>query len=429
MVKVSVKDISSCEKVITVDVPVDEIKQQYDIFYTEIGKVAKVPGFRPGKAPRDVLTIHYKDTAREEVIKKIIPKSLRQALEQKNINPITYPAIQHIDFDAEKMSKFVFDAHIELRPKIKLDKYDGIQIQAKSVEVKPSEVDELLKNLQESHARFVPLEGRSAQLGDFIACDYICKVDGKEIEKRSEDLIALKEKDYLEGFSTQLIGVNAGDEREVKVNFPSNYTNKDFAGKSGVFHVKVKELKTKKMPELSDEFAKEVGDFRTIDELKNKIRTQIELRKKDEQDYEIEKALLDELIKRSKFEIPKRMAQNRLEAIFEESLHRLRHQGMKEEVEMKERDGLKEKLKPEAERQIRISFIFDEIAEREKITAEPGDFELKFQQLADRHKRSVDEVKKYFEQTEGQKDTLTQQIINEKVLQRVRERAIIKVVS
>ncbi len=423
MVKVSVKELSSCEKILSVDVSGDLIRQEYDTFYSEISKMAKVPGFRPGKAPRDVLAIHYKDTARDEVLKKLIPKSLREAFDTKAISPISSPTIERIDFDVNHLS---YEAHVEIRPKIKLEKYKGIVIKQKPILIEESEMNEALRRIQESHAKYVPLENRPAQMGDFVICDYICLVDGKEIEKRTEDMISIKEKDYLEGFSKQLVGVQAGEMREVKIQFPENYTNKTYAGKEATFKVSVKELKTREMPVLNDDFAKEVGDFQSLNDLREKIRLQIENRKKEEKAVETENALLEELLKKSKFDIPKRMVERRADAMLEETLHSLRHQGMAEEADGKQKDALLEKMKPEAERQVRISFLLDEIAVKEKIEVTGNDYQSKYDLIAKQYRRPVEEISTHFEKTEGRKDSLALQIINEKVIQLIKDHAVIK---
>ena len=426
MVKVSVKEISSCERLLTVAVPSEEVEREYSTFYDQIAKVARVPGFRPGKAPRNVLALHYAQNAREEVLKKLIPRSLREAFSSKNIAPIGNPSIERINFDTNRLS---YDAHVEIQPKIKIDRYKGIVVKQKPIIIDDSEIEEVLKQIQESHAKFVPVVNRSAAIGDFLICDYICYADGKEIEKRSEDMVALKEKDYLEGFSNQLVGVQPGEIREIHIKFPANYVNKTYANKEGVFKVTVKEIKSREIPVLSDEFAKETGDFQTLAELKEKVRQGIESRKKDDQNTETEKVILEEILKHSKFEIPKRMVEKRLESMIDEALHTLKHQGLSEEDETKKREEMREKFKSDAERQVRLSFVLSEIAEREKIKPEEPDFKSKYQVIAERYRRPVEEVETHFEKSENSKESLALQITTEKVIQFLKDNAIVKTIS
>ncbi|MBI4387868.1 MAG: trigger factor [Candidatus Omnitrophica bacterium] len=421
--KVAVKDISSCEKLITIHVAPDQIKQEYNVFYAKAEKVAKVPGFRPGKVPRDILAIHYKDTAREEVLKNLIPKSLAEACRSKDIHPISTPTVQRIDFEQDH---FNFDAHVEVRPKIKIDRYKGLTVKPKPLQVQDSEVSDIMKRIQESHAKFVPIENREAVIGDYLICDYVCNVGGKQIEKRSEDMIALKEKDYLEGFSNQLVGVKSGDKRDVKVIFPQNYTNKKFAGKEGIFQVSVKEIKTRELPAIDDEFAKEAGDFQTVNDLTQKIRTDIETHKKEEQNLEIENALLDLLIQNSKFDVPKRMVERRRNALVEDTIHRLKHQGLNREADAQELETLRQKMQPEAERQVKISFILDEVAQKEKIEAQAADFSAKYETIAKQYRKPFEEIQEHFEKNQNEKESLLLRIVSEKTIQFVKDHAVIK---
>ena len=421
--KVAVKDTSSCEKVLTIHVSSEEIKREGDAFYAKIEKVAKVPGFRPGKVPRDILVIHFKDSAREEILKNLIPKALAEACRMKNVQPITTPLVDHIDFNSDHL---IYDAYVEVRPKIKIDRYKGLTVAPKAIVVQDSEVDTIIKRIQESHARFVPVENREAVIGDYLVCDYVCHVNGKQIEKQTEDMISLKEKDYLEGFSSQLIGIKSGEKRDVKVKFPENYVNQQCAGKEGLFQVSVKEIKTREIPPFDDEFAKETGDFQSVAQLTQKIHKDIETHKKEEQNIEIENSLLDLLIQNSKFDIPKRMVERRCGALSEDTVRRLKHQGLKREPDAKELETLRQKLAPEAERQVRISFILDEIAHREKIEAAEADFHAKYEASAKQYRKSIDEIQNHFEKNQDEKTSLALRIVSEKTIQFIKDHAVIK---
>jgi len=421
--KVSVKDISSCEKQLTILVSEEVIAKEFNLFYTEAAKSAKIPGFRPGKAPRHILELHFKETAREEVLKRLIPDSLRNAFHEKGLAPISSPSVEKIDFQPTRLQ---YEAHIEVRPAIKISKYKGLTVKQKPVVVEEQEISDALKRLQESHAKYVPVEDRPAAMGDFITCDYVCLADGKEVEKRSEDMISLKEKDFLEGFSTQLAGVMPGEAREVRVKFPGNYMNKEMAGKEALFQVKVHEIKSREMPVLNDDFAKEVGEYQTLDELKKKIIEEVNARKKHDQEAELENGLIDQLLKNSKFDLPRRMVSKRLDMLIEETVQRLRYQGLQEEAEASKKEELRKELQGEAERQVRISFLLDEIALKEKIGAIPQDYKEKYALLAQRYRRPIEEIEAHFEKSEHQKESLAMQIISEKAIQHLKDHAVIK---
>jgi len=421
--KINVKEVNSCEKILTIDVPSELVAEEFSHFYESVGKQAKIPGFRPGHAPKHVVALHFRDEARQEVLKQLVSRTFHDAVKQEEIPVIGYPRIENVEFDETRLK---FKAHVEMRPKIKIDKYVGLSAKREPVQVNPSEIEEALRRIQESHAKFQAVEGRDAKIGDFIICDYRLQVDQREVEKRDGEWIELREKDYLEGFSKQLMGVKTGEVREVKVTFPLEYGKKEFAGKQGVFSLTVREIKEKKLPDLDDELAKGAGDYETLADLKKAIEQDFENHKKNEVEKKLENALLDELLKKSKFEIPSGMVERRLNALVEESVQNLISRGAKEEEAAREKETFRKNLLPEAQKQIRLSFILDEIATRERIEATDEDLNLKYQAIAERVRRSVEEVKSYYAKEEERKESLLQQIITEKTIQRIKDKAIIE---
>ncbi|MBI4367934.1 MAG: trigger factor [Candidatus Omnitrophica bacterium] len=420
--KIDVKDLSSCEKVLTIDLPPETVTEEFETFYTAVGKRAKIPGFRPGHAPKHVVALHFKEEAKNEVWKQLVSRSFRDAIRQKEIAMIGYPQIENVEFNENRLK---FKAHVEMRPKLKIDKYVGLSVKRDPVEANESEIEETLTRIRESHAKFQAVEDRAAQLGDFLISDYALVVDGKEVEKREGEWIEIREKDFLEGFSKQLTGAKAGETKEVLVTFPADYGKKEFAGKTGHFLVTVKEIKEKKLPFLDDEFAKEVSQCETFVQLKDEIRRDLETHKKTEVERKVEQALLDELIKRSKFEIPSRMMERRCQALVEDRIQMLISQGVKQEDAVKQKDELQKALQPEAERQVRISFLLNEVAEREHLDAKEEDLEAKYRSLAERARRPLEEVKTYFSQDEDRRESLRQQIISEKTIHWLKDKAIV----
>jgi trigger factor len=421
--KVDIKDINSCEKVLTIDVPEEQVSQEFSHFYASVAKQAKIPGFRPGHAPSQVVALHFRDEARKEVWKHLVAESLREAIRQEELAVIGYPQIENIQFDETHLK---YKAHLEMRPKIKIDKYIGLTIKRHPISIQDSEVDESLSRLREAHGKFQAVENRTAQLSDFLICDYRLEVNGQEKEKREGEWIEIREKDYLEGFSKQLIGAKAGETRLVVVTFPSEYRLEELRGKEGRFSVKVREIKEKKLPELNDEFAKTVGDYETLDGFKKVIRQDLEQHKKMEAEREVERALLDELIKKSKFDVPAPMVERRLSAMADEAVQNLVYRGMKEEEAKKQKETLKKNLAQDAEKQVRISFVLDEIAGRERIEAGASDVAARYQMLSERFRRPLEEIKTYYEASEERKDLLAHQIVTEKTIQWIKDKAQIE---
>ncbi|MBI1978209.1 MAG: trigger factor [Candidatus Omnitrophica bacterium] len=420
--KVNVKDVNSCEKVLTIDVPSEVVTEEFNSFYNSVAKQAKIPGFRPGHAPRQVVALHFKDEARREVWKELVARSLQDALKQEALDVIGYPRVESMEFDERRLK---YKAHVEMRPKVKIDKYAGLSLKRERVRVTETEVNDALKRIQESHAKFQAVEGREARLGDFLIADYVLQADGKEVEKRDGEWVEIRDKDYLEGFSKQLLGAKPGENRTVTVTFPSDYVRKELAGTPGEFKVMIHELKEKILPSLDDELAKAAGEYESVADLKRTIEKDFENHKKVETERKLEQNLLDELIKRSKFEVPAGVIERRLNALVEDQIQSLLYRGAKAEDAAKHRDEIRKSLEQEAERQVRVSFLLDEISTREHVEAKEEDWNAKYESLAGRLRRPVEEVKSYYSQDRDRKDSLAQQIIFEKTIQWLKDKAVI----
>ena len=421
--KVAVKDGKSCEKILKVEVAEDVIQKEYDEYYKSVASQAKIPGFRPGKAPRHVLEMHYGHDARESVLKHLISESYRQALQERSLEPLGMPQIQEIKFEAEKLS---YEARIETRPKIKLGRVTGLSGKKETVEVKPQEVEEALKRVRESLAQFKAVEDRPAAVGDSVIADYVCLVEGKEFEKRNGDWLEIREDEFLKGFSVQLVGVKPGDEKEIQVTLPDNFGRKEFAGKAAVFKVKVKEIKAKTLPEINDDMAKEAGEFKTLAELREKVEKDLRAMKTKDAEARYEKSLLDELIKQNKIELPEALVQKRLDYLVEDTLeHSRRHHGDApggpplEEL----KKTLRGELATEAGRQVHLAFLLDEIAVRENITAGDEDVKAKIRDVAASVRQPAEAVEKYYRENEEARETLVERIRTEKAIEFIKKNA------
>ena len=421
--KVKEKNGKSCEKVLTVEVGKERIEKEYTEFYKAIASKAKVPGFRPGKVPHDVLVMNYKKDADQSVLERLIQESLTAELREKQIAPLTAPKVDVVKFSEEKLS---FKAHIEVRPKVKLSKVVGLSAKKEKVKVKPEDIENALKQIQERHSQYSVIENRAAQLGDFVIADYVCEIDGKEVEKRSDDRIEIKEEEYLKGFSTQLIGVKSGDERDVKITFEKDMPNKEMAGKDATFKMKIKELKEKKLPALDDELAKQEGDFKNISVLREKLENDIKERLGKETESKFEKELLDELLKHNKLDVPEGLGQKRVEYLLEQTKQQFMYQPNAAEIFEKEKENFKKNLEPQAREQVQIAFLLDEIAVKENITVEDADVKSKYIEMSQKFHQPAETIEKYYTGNKEALDSLTEQIRSEKTVQFLKKNAKIK---
>lgn len=418
--KVSVKDTKACEKTLKIEVGPDRIQEAYDAFYRAVAPKAKIPGFRPGKAPLNIVAMHFHGEAKEQVLKDLLTETYREAVEEESLEPLGYPEVRDIHFDEKKLS---FEAAVEVKPKIKLSKVKGLSAKKENVSVKPAEIEEGLKRVQESLAQFKAVEDRASALNDFVIADYECLVDGKQVEKRADDWFELKTDEYLKGFSEQLTGLKAGDEKDVKVAFPADMSRKELAGKEAVFKVKIKEIKAKILPELNDDLAREAGEHTTLAELKAKIEKDLLAQKEKDSDAAYEKALLDELVKSNKLDLPPKLVERRIEYMLDQARQHLAQQGAPEDEFEKQRDKMKEGFRPEAERQVHVAFLLEEIAEKESITVEEEDLKKHFQRIAERFRQPVETVEKYYQGREDAIEALKDQIRSEKTVEFIKQNA------
>lgn len=420
LLKVKVQDGDVCEKILTIEIGKDKIQEEYETFYKAIAPRAKVPGFRPGKVPQDVLVMHYEKEANDSVLEHLLSDSLPQSLKEKAIHPLTTPEIRDIQFTKEKL---VYKAHVEIRPRVKLGRITGLSAKKERVEVKPEDVERSLKQMQEMHAQYKAVEGRAAKIGDFVIADYICIVDGREMEKRNDDWIELKENEYLKGFSAQLVGGCVGEEKEIRVTFPQDMADKKAAGKDAVFKVKLKEIKEKILPAIDHELAKQAGEYKDLDELKQKLTADLEKHATEEKEAEFERKLLDELIQHNKVDIPNGLLKRRTEHLIDQARQRFLNQGGTEELFDKEKDKMHTEFEAEARRQIHLAFLLDEIAETRGIKPGEVDLKRKYEILSGQYRQPKETIEKYYQEHREALESLMDQVRNEKVIDFLKQNA------
>lgn len=421
--KVKVQDGGVCEKILTIEIGKEKIREEYEAFYQAIAPRAKVPGFRPGKVPQNVLVMHYEKEANDSVLEHLLSESLPRSLKEKAISPLTTPEIKDVQFTQEKL---VYKAHVEIRPKVKLGRVTGLTAKKERAEVKPEDLEKSLKQMREMHAQYKAIEGRPAKMGDFVIADYVCMVDGHEMEKRNDDWIELKEEEYLKGFSAQLVGVHIGDEKDVEATFPQEVADKKVAGKKAVFKVKIKEIKDKTLPVLDDELAKQAGEYKDLADLKQKMTADLEKRAAEEKEAAFERELLNELIKHNKMDIPIGLLKRRTEHLMDQARQRFLYQGGTEDLFDKEKEKMRKEFEAEARRQIHLAFLLDEIGDAQHIKAEEADLKRKYESLSGQYRQPKETIEKYYQEHQEALESLIDQVRNEKVIEFLKQNAKIK---
>ena len=400
--KVKSKDLTGSRRGFEIEVPEDEINSKYEEIYDEIEKYAEVPGYRVGKAPRYLVEAHYKDKAGDEVKKRMLGEAVTKAVKDAGIDIIGLPSLTEVVFEAGKPLSFKAEVHV--RPDVRLRNYKSLKVTRQKAQVSTEDVDKVIEELQERHSQLKDVEGRPAKDNDWCLCDVEISVEGKVPPERgkpgekSENVwFPLTPKSTKPEFMSQLLGTIPGDTRTIKTVMPANYPRKDQAGKEAVFIITVNQVKEKIAPAIDDEFAKDVGGFKSLLELRGNIREELTKAKEHEARFKMEDDLLSQIIKSVNFEAPSMMVDAEAEHLLAEAQNRLGHMGYKKEDIGKEAPAMKEKFRDEAVKRVKTYFILDKIAEQEKLSATQEDIDRRVELLASRAKKTAEEARKYLE--------------------------------
>ena len=417
----AVENISTVKKKITIEIPQDDVAKEREKAVAKIAKKAKLPGFRPGKAPRSVVERHYGEDIQADVMNKLIADAYFQAVQEHKISPVDMPEISDVSLD--KGSPLSFSATVEVRPNIELGTYDGIEVKEEPLTVSDEELEQTINRLREMYAQLEVVEGRPAEKGDSIIIDFEGFREGKSIAgaKASDHMLTLGSGNLIPGFEDQLVGVNKGEAKEIAVSFPADYTNKDLAGKDAVFKIMVKEIKRAVMPEVNDDFAKDIGNHNTVEELRARVKEDMEARKRDELASSQREELLSKLVDAHTFDVPPGMVERELQAMMKQQAVRLARQGM--DVKSFDAEKYREERLPLAERRVKGLLILDAVADREKVTVIDEELSAELQVLSRKSGQPVETIKKYYESQEGGMDNLRSSLIQEKTLTLLLSRA------
>lgn len=407
MVKFKAKSLEECTTLFEIEVSPQMISRVFEEVYADIAKVANIPGFRPGKAPLDMVRLRYAKDAREDVLKRLVPDMYHQAVKQHNIEPVSLPEISDVLFEEDK--PLTFKAKVDTKPKFKLKGYKAIGVQKNKVSITDADVDKTIDNLRQVSAKYISIEDRPVMMNDYVVSDLECFVDGKSVHKKRENLWLAMEKDsFLSGLAEKMVGMKKLEERDIDVTLPEKYPDKELAGKQARYHVLVKEIKERHLPAVDDEFAKDMGRQNLAD-LKGEIAKELQARADSAAEAQTENQLLNKLIDEHVFKVPSSFVARQIDLMVRDAKKRLLEKGFKEEDLGKRDAELKEKFKSDAERQVRLLFILDAIAHAEKIDVSDSDLTEAYRAIAQQSGKTEDFVKNHYEK-EGYVDSLRDKI-------------------
>lgn len=373
--------------VLTFEVSSEEFDQALDQAFKKVSKDVQVPGFRKGKIPRGIFEKRFGvESLYQDAVDIVLPGAYSKAVDEAEIFPIAQPSI---DIDQiEKGQPLVFTAEVEVKPEVKLGEYKGLEVEEKSVEVTDEDVEQEIENLRERHAELVVKEDSAIENGDTAVIDFEGFKDGEAFEggQGENHSLEIGSGQFIPGFEEQLIGKKAGDETEVKVTFPEEYHAEDLAGQEAVFKVKIHEVKAKELPELDDEFAKDVDeDVETLDELKAKKREELETNKKQQAENEKREELLQQASDNIEVEVPEAMVDTEVNQMVREFEQQLQMQGMTLEMYSQfsgqDEDALKEQMRADAEKRVKTNLTLEAIAEAEDLKASEEDIDAELEKM------------------------------------------------
>ena len=410
--KINIEDQKDAQKLIKVEVEAQRVDAALEDIYNGIQKTANIPGYRPGKAPRDMVKTHYNKAANEEVLNRLIWDCYREAITEKNINPVGYPVIVDVDFNEGKPLNF--SVKVETRPAFKLKVYKGIKVKEKPYETSDEDVDNALKQMQESMAEYKNIKARPIAKGDYIVCDYECFSGGKQVDKKDKLWLYISDKLQPKELLALLLGAELGTTKETEVSYPKDYEYKELAGQSRLYKVTPKEIKEKILPEINDELAKSTGHFNDMSELKADLKKNILSQKKLESARDVENQIYKILLESHAFDVPASLVENQALRLVQETKQRLAQQGYKKEDLDIQDDKLKESVKGRALDNVRLFFIMQSIAQQEKIEVVESDIDKRVAEIAIHTKEDQVKVRQRLNEN-NLLDSLKEQVLHDKV--------------
>ncbi|ANU19168.1 trigger factor [Planococcus plakortidis] len=385
--------------VLTVEVPAEEVNGALDKAFKKVVKEINVPGFRKGKMPRQMFEKRFGvESLYQDALDFILPDAYANAVEEAGINPVDRPEI-----DIEKLEKnepLVFTAKVTVKPEVELGEYKGLEVSKEDTDVTDEEIEEQLKQSQERMAELTVKEDGQVENGDTAVIDFEGFVDGEAFEGGAGNDYSLEigSNSFIPGFEEQLIGAKTGEQKDVEVTFPEEYHAEELAGKAATFKVTVNEVKAKELPELNDEFAKELDEeVEGLDALRTKMKENLKAEKENASETQMRDQLVQKAAENATVEIPQAMIDSEIDRMMQDFEQRLSQQGMNKELYFQfsgqDEDALREQMKADAETRVRVSLTLEAIAKAENMEVTSEDIDKELEKMAGQFNMDAEQIK------------------------------------
>lgn len=404
---------------IEVQVPAEEVSRETDTLIQKYQKLARIPGFRRGHVPASIIRQRFSQDIQNDVIDALVPKYFRKETERLGLYPVSQPRVT--DLHAHDGEGLHFKASFEVMPEIKVEGYRELRAEHPEITVTDDEVEQSLTALREQKATFSPVEGRAIAEGDYaqVSLDGTPKQEDADTKPVHMDdvLVEIGGKNTMPEFTANLGGANAGDERTFDVNYPDDFSDERLRGKIFSYKVKINAIKTKSVPDLNDDFAKELGEFTTLDEVRKRLREGMEHDRRTTAEREAKDKLLTELIRRNDLQVPEALVEHQVDIRLERGLRALAAQGLSQE-HMKKMDlpRLRAGQRDQALQEVKASLLLEKIADEEKIEVGDEEINREIEALATQTNQTADAIRARLTR-DGALDRIRNRIRNEKALE------------
>jgi trigger factor len=416
--KVNVEDVSSVKKVLHIEIPQKTVVSEVDSAYRDVKKNAKVKGFRPGKAPRSVLERLYKKDVQADVSSKLIQTSFAEALKKTDLKIISSPKVDPPELDATQA--YAYDATVEVKPELEDIAIKGLALKRTNYKAGDEEIDAQLSMLQKNMAKKVKIEeDRPVQADDFVLIDYEGFKNGKPFDETSKTenfTMKIGDAHITKDFDDNLIGKQAGDSIDFDVTFPEDYHNEKLKNLTIQFHVDLTEIRKEELPELDDAFAKSMGQFETLEDLKNVIIDNLTQGYEKRIEQELNEQIFKNIIGKIDFELPESMIEYELENIIADTERRLTYQNTSMEKVGLSRELLQEQYRETAEQQVRRQIILGKVIEQETLELNDEELETGYAEMAQNFNQPVDQIKSFYDQNKDRLDFFKHALLEKKAI-------------
>jgi trigger factor len=398
---VEVENLPNCIASLHIELPPDRVTKEWNEVVQGFKQVARIPGFRPGKAPPSVVEAKFRKEIQQELTKKLVSETTREAIREKGLKVLSISEVEDVEFTPEKMMRFT--ATLITAPEFQLPDYKGIPIKIPGTEVTGEEIQQAMQNLRESRATFSDVEDRALELGDFAIIDYATSVDNQALSEFSPKVpkilaggqdfwVKLDENTFLKGFSGALIGMRPNDTREFDLPAPDDYPIRDLAGKTLHFNVTLKLIKRMQLPEISDEFASQVRNGFTLDQLRNAVIEDMTSEKKQRAEALKHNQIIDYLVSRVECELPQSYVKDETRRIMSEIVQQNQRRGITEDVLRENQKDIVSAASRNAKERLKANFILTKIAETEKMDVSAAELKDRVQQLANQYRTTFEKM-------------------------------------